>query len=462
MINNALALALWGVGIVVTAAITWFFARRGLQRPDLRSAHDFNTLIDTKDEILNHLVMLFDGREVRSVTRTTVALWNAQGGVVRGSDTLPTDRLRLQLDDDDIALYARVVSVSRTQIEAQCSIDPDNPNAAFISFDFLDAGDGFIVEILHMRSTPAGLLGTFRGADITADSHRISLTADALDAAAESSIGRLKYLRARSALSAGAILLTSIGMAALMISIAAGLLKTPDLVSFERFDLSKLDGQSEFARAVQDAGNLNRSLWVWLVLLFGTASVFFFGNAAMRIIFVRTRIPRSIVQVRVADGSSSEQRDAHAVEVSSTTDVDDNAPTTADIDIEQLRAERKAVDAVAEWQSVAANKRADREQKRRIAEEEAERAEGIPWIITYRKGDLYELRNVSNTPKFGVRISGEGIAQPKEADRIDAQSTTSFMGLHAFGVGNEIIVSWHRREDQSDRPRLWRTQRPGR
>jgi len=91
-----------------------------------------------------------------------------------------------------------------------------------------------------------------------------------------------------------------------------------------------------------------------------------------------------------------------------------------------------------------------RKEKKRIAA-----IERAPWRIEYRSGSTYELRNDSATPKFYVRITGEGVLYGRTAPRIDGHSSMSFEGLDATDVGTHVDVTWHRREDQSDRPRRW-------
>ncbi len=84
----------------------------------------------------------------------------------------------------------------------------------------------------------------------------------------------------------------------------------------------------------------------------------------------------------------------------------------------------------------------------------------MPWEIRYREGDLYDLWNITGTTKFGVQISGEGVLRRKTVERIDGRSSESFMGFNAMGRGDQVEVTWHRREDQSDEPRQWRGNKP--
>jgi hypothetical protein len=100
------------------------------------------------------------------------------------------------------------------------------------------------------------------------------------------------------------------------------------------------------------------------------------------------------------------------------------------------------------------------EERNRMAEEQAERAEGVPWRVEYREGDLFEVKNITNTTKFGVQISGPGVLRPVAVDRIDGHGSAEFYRHPASGGNNQVEVIWYRREDLSDEPRRWTGTRP--
>ena len=83
-----------------------------------------------------------------------------------------------------------------------------------------------------------------------------------------------------------------------------------------------------------------------------------------------------------------------------------------------------------------------------------------PWRIKHRSESTYELWNDSDTPKFYVGVTGEGVRFPRTAPRIDGHSSRSFQGWDAIDAGTQVDVTWHRREDQSDKPRRWTGKTP--
>jgi hypothetical protein len=82
------------------------------------------------------------------------------------------------------------------------------------------------------------------------------------------------------------------------------------------------------------------------------------------------------------------------------------------------------------------------------------------WGIRYREGSLYDVFNDGDTPKFGVKIAGEGVLRDVTVERLDGRSSTDFMGLDASGIGDTVEIAWHRREDKSDEPRRWVGNKP--
>ena len=101
-----------------------------------------------------------------------------------------------------------------------------------------------------------------------------------------------------------------------------------------------------------------------------------------------------------------------------------------------------------------------RKEKKRIAAQLARAIDRAPWRIEHRSESTYELWNDSAAPKFYVGITGEGVRYSRTAPRIDGHNSTSFQGLDAMDAGTQVDVTWHRREDQSDRPRRWTGKTP--
>lgn len=298
-INVILAWAGLAVG-VVGIPLTYYLARRGRQRPDLRSATDFDVIIKSEDGILDRLNMTFDGSKILSVSRSRVAFWNARGDTVLGSDILPGDRLRLQLASDDTALNVRVVAMSREQIDVTCEIDPNDPTVAHVNFDFIDASDGFIIEVLHIKPDPAKLEGTIRGAVVKSD--KADISSGAIDKAADKWFLRMKHLQRRRLIAlCGAFLISIAGVAFIGWIFVDTTSKVPAIVDISHFDLTQLEGQRDLATAVRATGNIDGNDFtrsVWFTVAYG---IFMLSLPIyLTISQLRASIPSSIVRVRTS------------------------------------------------------------------------------------------------------------------------------------------------------------------
>ncbi|MGU3586057.1 hypothetical protein ACLBYD_23180 [Rhodococcus sp. C26F] len=291
-----LVLTLIGLAVTIGAALLgWLVGRRGRQRPDLRAATDFDIIIKSEDGILDRLHMDFDGNKIRSVSRTRIAIWNARGDTVRGSDILPTDKLRLQLDSNDLALHVRLISMSREQIDVKCKIDPDDPTAVVLSFDFLDASDGFVVELLHGSPTPAKLVGTIRGAAVPSGKSARLAPGD-LDAVAARWFSRIVI--AGSPITAMNFVMMGIGWF-LVYELASDVFGKPEYVDASGYDLTTLEGQKSFSKAVREAGNTSIQGEIWMMplmafIIIGALAATYFTYA----MHYKAAIPRSIVRIR--------------------------------------------------------------------------------------------------------------------------------------------------------------------
>lgn len=96
----------------------------------------------------------FDGIPVDKLNRAVLILWNSGRDTIRGSEIVDADRLRLLLNESFI-LDAKVVTATRDIIGAKLGpstgeVEKSGPRpGVVIDFDFLDKGDGIVIEVLH-------------------------------------------------------------------------------------------------------------------------------------------------------------------------------------------------------------------------------------------------------------------------------------------------------------------------
>jgi hypothetical protein len=281
-----------GIGI----PITFILARRTRQRPELKYAIDFDVILNPDDKLFDRgLYMTLGNRQIDSVSRTRVALWNQRGDTIHRSDLLERDPLRIQLDENDELLQVRVLSASREQIALAASINPDDLSSACIGFDFLDVGDGGVIEIVHKGPSEPKVFGTIQGTDIT-DTGHAGLGRDALTAVAlKSRFSRFRtYAPKRTQITmAATVLMTALIWGAfLLVYVLVEGIQSPGLVSAAHYKLNTIPGQAAFASAVdhRDFSPLRYIYWVPLIIILSLAPLI------LRYIRISKRkIPRSIV-----------------------------------------------------------------------------------------------------------------------------------------------------------------------
>lgn len=237
---------------IVALALTFFLGRRSQQLPDIRYALDFDVIFELDDDLLGHdLAVTIGGHPVESLTRTRIAFWNQRGVTVRGSDIVEADPIRIEFEKDDEPLQVRTLASSRSQIALTADIDPTNQGRVYITFDFLDAKDGAVFEVIHQGDEPH-LTGTLRGAKIR--NHAPYFDPMALIEYHKKS--PLRRLASRLAYSSGYFFGALLSIAVtLWLARLTSTNADAHLVNASHYDLHSMHGQANFSNAVFNSGN---------------------------------------------------------------------------------------------------------------------------------------------------------------------------------------------------------------
>lgn len=304
-ISLIVGIALFVVGI----PLAYFIGRRNRQVPDLRTAVDFDRIVEPGDWLLQgDLTVVFDGATLNRVSRTYLAVWNQRGDTVRAADILPSDPLRIAVESDDEVLRARIVAFSRHQVAARVERSGE---FTLVDFDFMDSRDGFVIEVLHRGSQPAALTGTLPGVTWRKPK-QATLTREARAMARKSWPGRLVSLFKLGPSRAAVLLLAIFGAAAFAyIGVHNFVLwLSPETVPLDNFDLESLEGQREFAAEVTKGGNVDAfSGWLNLVYL-GTSGIMI----GLLSVVTRAVIPRGAVATEAHSMTTSRVQADTAIE----------------------------------------------------------------------------------------------------------------------------------------------------
>lgn len=203
---------------VVGIPVAWWLGRKNRQRPTVRYGIDERELVRADDALSRGgLEIRFRAQRVERVCRSYLALWVRSGDPISGRSLPPTDPLGVDLINGDRVLSARVVAESRSQINVTTSIN-DSQRGVDVAFEFLDIGDGFVVEILHEIHATPRMRGSIPGANIQVQPD-LDLTPRGREFLRKSWWGRL-----RSAYRGQAILLLAGGILVLTLYVTTGFL----------------------------------------------------------------------------------------------------------------------------------------------------------------------------------------------------------------------------------------------
>ena len=133
-----------------------------------------NIISGEPHELPSEVEILFKGHPVPRLTKTLLTLWNSGTALIRGSDVVSESPIQFVFSDGSEILRLRILKVTRPQIKFNAHLQTKNRNIAVCQFDYLDPGDGAVVEILHtdeerypcasgtIRGLPKGLLDAGR------------------------------------------------------------------------------------------------------------------------------------------------------------------------------------------------------------------------------------------------------------------------------------------------------------
>lgn len=151
--------------------ITYFLYRASRISP--RPVYKYQALRligGSKQELPEDITILFRDKKVQRLTKTHIILWNSGKTTLNGENIVADDPLRLEFSEDSEVLSARVLNFTRQANKLTVNTHPHYKNQVICSFDYLEANDGAVIEILHtdrerypkvhgvIRGVPKGIL----------------------------------------------------------------------------------------------------------------------------------------------------------------------------------------------------------------------------------------------------------------------------------------------------------------
>lgn len=151
------------LGVIGIALAVIFYIKGKRERLPCYAVRSFN-ILDESATSLPKLQVTYEGVSVKQLTATKLAFWNAGSETIDRNHIAEADPLRLALSDENEFLFARVISQSIPANRVAATIDDENRKTVYLSFDFIDKGQGAVFMLLH--TDPSGdveLRGTIKG-----------------------------------------------------------------------------------------------------------------------------------------------------------------------------------------------------------------------------------------------------------------------------------------------------------
>lgn len=142
------------VGILVGGALGLFLYWRS-RIPGIISFQSRNMLlIGVRHAVLPvDIKILYRETAIPRLTASTVWFWNSGNKTVRRTDIVASDPLRFSFDGE--VLNVRIRTVSRESVQIKADISEEGEDSVRFGFEFLDPGDGGVLDVLHGGSAEA-------------------------------------------------------------------------------------------------------------------------------------------------------------------------------------------------------------------------------------------------------------------------------------------------------------------
>jgi hypothetical protein len=146
-------------GIIIGIVFAYSF------RPRSRLAAQANTLQLAGPNAVfpDDLEFLFKGHKVPNVTLSRVAIWNIGNTTLKGDQITTSDPLRIVTSNGSVILETTIRACTRKVNDFSCSLRFGVSNEVECRFDYLDPGDGALIQLIHTGNETVSVTGTLRG-----------------------------------------------------------------------------------------------------------------------------------------------------------------------------------------------------------------------------------------------------------------------------------------------------------
>ena len=150
------------VGVVVGLLGLYLYRRSRIPGIIACQSHNVSMIGGDNAVLPAEVVVRYRETLVPRVTASTVWMWNAGKKTVEGTDVVAHDPLGLRFDGE--VLNVRIIKVTREVLRIRADTSKEEKRTVCYGFEFLDPGDGGVLEVLHTGSPKAPeCIGTIKG-----------------------------------------------------------------------------------------------------------------------------------------------------------------------------------------------------------------------------------------------------------------------------------------------------------
>lgn len=151
------------LSIISVLASIYFFLKSKKTKKPFYLQRTFPIIEDSLSAI-DGLDIRFGDERLKRLTLSKISFWNSGHATIEWNDVASKDIVRIELPEDEKIISAKVEFVKRDANNISVHIDG---RYAFINFDFIDFGDGALIELYHTAPSHKELLfkGTIKGSE---------------------------------------------------------------------------------------------------------------------------------------------------------------------------------------------------------------------------------------------------------------------------------------------------------
>lgn len=151
------------LAVLTSLLASWFYFN---PRTKNRLAYQMTSVLyfnETDYSLPPGAQMTFENTSVKRLTKTTVVLWNHGTETLYGTSIVIDDPLCVAFDEGDRIFSCRITQRTNDTNEAGI-VGAAATHERLLSYDYLNAKDGFVVEIVHDSKKPHPLVsGSIKG-----------------------------------------------------------------------------------------------------------------------------------------------------------------------------------------------------------------------------------------------------------------------------------------------------------